>query len=232
MVATTGESERTYLVKLAEDYRSKGYEIKFQPNSDVLPEFLQAYKPDMLALGGGESVVVEVKARPLIKRDSEYLKSLSQSVEAHPGWRFELVILADDENGEDFNLDRLPGTRESLAMEEITSGLQFVKQLATSQPESALLYGWSLVEAILRLLAKHEGVGLKTFDAVYMIKTLVLEGVISRSDYQSLMDILPLRNATAHGFKVDRLNEHTVDTLVDLAQNLLSLLSLDQTADE
>ncbi len=232
MVATTGESERAYLIKLAEDYRNKGYEIKFQPDFDVLPEFLQAYKPDMLALGGNESVVVEVKTRPLVKRDSEYLKSLSQSVEGHPGWRFELVVLADDENGDDFDFDRLSGTQESLTVKEIVSGLQFANQLAATQMESAFLYAWSLVEATLRLLSKREEVSLKTFDVVYMIKTLVLEGVISRPDYQSLMDILPLRNAVAHGFKVDRLSEHTVDTLIDLTQNLLSLLSLDQTADE
>lgn len=224
MVTTTREPERAYLIKLAEDYRSKGYEIKFQPDPETLPEFLRGYKPDMLALGGDESVVVEVKARPLIKRDSNYLKSLSKSVEDHPGWRFELVVLATNGDQEGFELDRLPEARESLIIEEITPGLQFAKQLAMSQPESALLYVWSLTEAILRLLARHEEVSLKTFDALYMLKTLVSEGVISRSDYQSLIDNFPLRNAIAHGFKADRLTTQTVDNLVNLAENLLLLL--------
>lgn len=223
MVATTKESERAYLLRLVEEYRGKGYEVVFQPDRDILPDFLKSYRPDMLALGSNESVVVEVKARPIAKNDSEYLKSLSQIVEAHPGWRFELVVLASEE--EDYEPAKPSHFQGELRVQDIASGLTSAKRLALIQPESALLYAWSLVEAILRLLAKSEEIGLRTFDALYLIKTLVTEGVISRADYQLLTNILPLRNATAHGFKVDELNSNTVGELIDLAEQLLLLLN-------
>jgi hypothetical protein len=225
MVATTKEAEREYLLKLAKDYRGKDYQIVFQPSLDILPDFLREYKPDMLALGSHESVVVEVKSRPLLKGDSDYLKSLAQTVESHPGWRFELVVLAleDDQDGSD--LDHPSQLQETLQIQDIEAGLQSARKLILSQPESALLYVWSLIEAILRLLSKSEGISLKSFDAVYLIKTLVSEGVISRSDCQLLMNILPLRNAIAHGFKVDELDVKTIGELIDLSTQLLLLVN-------
>jgi uncharacterized protein YutE (UPF0331/DUF86 family) len=228
MVATARESEREYLLKLAEDYRGKDYQIVFQPPLDELPDFLREYKPDMLALGNHESVVIEVKARPLLEGDSDYLKSLAQAIEIHPGWRFELVVLAPDQAEDEFELTDFSPYRGNLRVQEIKPGLQIAKELAASQPESALLYAWSLVEAILRHLAKSEEISLKTFEALYLIKTLVAEGIISRSDYQSLIDTLPLRNAIAHGFKVDSLTANAVYELVNLGEKLLSLLASDE----
>ncbi|MGB5973721.1 MAG: hypothetical protein WBG38_10385 [Nodosilinea sp.] len=226
MVATTGELQRERLLELAEDYRSKGYEVAFQPRNDTLPDFLKAYRPDMLAFGSDESVVVEVKARPLAKSDSEYLQSLAQTIKSHPGWRFELVVLAPEGNREDLGL--VTSSQKSFKVRDIQAGLQFARNSVVNQLESALLYAWSWVEAILRLLAEKEEVSLKSFDARYLIKMLVVEGVISRSDYQMLISILPLRNAAAHGFKVDELNANQVYELVNLAEDLLSLLSSDE----
>jgi hypothetical protein len=223
MVTTTRESERAYLLRLVEEYRGKGYEIVCQPDRDALPDFLKSYRPDMLAFGNNESVVVEVKARPLAENDADYLKSLSQSVESHPGWRFELVVLASEDNDEQSVTPSL--FHREMRIQDIASGLASAKQLALVQPESALLYVWSLVEAILRLLAKSEEISLRNFDAPYLIKTLVAEGVISRDDYQFLTSVLPLRNATAHGFKVDELTANTVGELIDHAEQLLLLLN-------
>lgn len=46
MVTQTTNLERERLLQLAEEYRDKGYEISFHPNSEDLPDFLRNYRPD------------------------------------------------------------------------------------------------------------------------------------------------------------------------------------------
>jgi hypothetical protein len=196
MATPTANLERERLLQLAEEYRDKGYEISFHPNPEDLPDFLRNYRPDMIVRRGDEAVIIEVKSRRSLNSSSrQYLQNLAQSVEQHPGWRFELVMT----NPEDVVYSSR--AESSLQQSEIETRLQVARQLATQHPESAILYSWSLVEATLRLVAEHEGMSLQRLDSLYLVKQLVTEGVISRPEYQLLMDALSLRNAIAHGFK-------------------------------
>ncbi|MFN6538974.1 MAG: hypothetical protein RM021_021830 [Nostoc sp. EkiNYC01] len=218
------EKEREQLLKLAQEYRQKGYEVFFHPNPEDLPEFLNNYRPDMIVRRGEENVVIEVKSRSSLTFPSnQYLRNLAEAVEKHPGWRFELVIT----NSEDtFYLQK---AERSLEEYEIKSQLQVARQLITQHPELAILSSWSLVEATLRLIAQKEEVNLQKFHPPYLVKQLAAEGVISKSEYQLLMDILPLRNAIVHGFKTTELNQNTVHELIDLTEQLLRTL---HTGDE
>ncbi len=63
MATPTANLERERLIKLAEEYRDKGYEILIHPNLEDLPDFLRNYRPDMIARREDEAVVIEVKSR-------------------------------------------------------------------------------------------------------------------------------------------------------------------------
>ena len=63
METSTANLERERLLKLAEEYREKGYEVFFHPNLENLPDFLNHYRPDMIVRRGEENVVIEVKSR-------------------------------------------------------------------------------------------------------------------------------------------------------------------------
>ncbi|MDZ8108138.1 MAG: hypothetical protein RM338_21285 [Nostoc sp. DedQUE12a] len=218
------EREREQLLKLAQEYRQKGYEVFFHPNPEELPEFLNNYRPDMIVRRGEENVVIEVKSRSSLSSPSnQYLRNLAQAVEKHPGWRFELVMTNPEDTMYSLKAER------SLQEYEIESQLQVARQLTTQNPESAILYSWALVEATLRLIAQNEELSLQGFDPRYLVKQLAAEGVISKSEYQLLMDVFPLRNAIAHGFKTTELTQNTVYELIELTEQLLRTL---HTGDE
>ncbi|MEH2352042.1 hypothetical protein [Nostoc sp.] len=224
METPTANLERERLLKLAEEYREKGYEVFFHPNPEDLPDFLNHYRPDMIVRRGDENVVIAVKSRSSLNSSSnQYLGNLAQAVEKHPGWRFELVMTNPEDTTYSLKAEA------SLQQDEIESQLQVARQLTTQHPESAILYSWSLVEATLRLIAQKEELSLKKFDPRYLVNKLVTEGVISKSEYQLLMNALPLRNSIAHGFKTTQITQNYVYELIELTEQLLRTL---HTGDE
>ncbi|MDZ8188298.1 MAG: hypothetical protein RMX96_26015 [Nostoc sp. ChiSLP02] len=224
MTTSSANLEKERLLKLAEEYRQKGYEVFVRPNSEDLPEFLNNYRPDMIVRRGEENVVIEVKSRSSLSSPSnQYLRNLAQAVEKHPGWRFELVMTNPEDVMYSLKAER------SLQEHEIESQLEVARQLTIQHPESAILYCWSLVEATLRLIAQKEELSLERFDPRYLVKQLATEGVISKSEYQLLMNALLLRNSIAHGFKTTELTQNTVCESIELTEQLLRTL---HTGDE
>jgi len=230
MTTATLDIERERLLKLAEEYKSKGYEILLHPNPEDLPDFLKGYRPDMIVRRGDEAVIIEVKSRSSFDSAStQYLRKLAGVVEHHSGWRFEFVMV---NAGEMVNADEttdLSKTEGSLQKHEIKLRLQIARQLAGEYSESAILYSWSLVEATLRLVAEAEELSLSKFDTRYLVKKLTIEGVISQSEYQLLMKAHSLRNVIAHGFKTTEVTQNSVYELIDMAEQLLSALPIDDS---
>lgn len=216
MATPTANIERERLLKLAQEYRDKGYEVSFEPDLEDRPDFLKSYRPDMIVRRGDEAVIIEVKSRASLNSSStQYLRNLAQLVKQYPGWRFELVMT----NPEDAAY--LPEAEGSLQAPEIELRLQVAKQLAAQHPEAAVLYAWSLIEATLRLVAEKEELSLQRFDPLYLVKQLAVEGAISRSEYQLLMNALSLRNAIAHGFKTTQPTQDFVGELIKMTEQLL-----------
>ena len=222
MATLTANREREQLLKIAEEYRQKGYEILFAPNLEDLPEFLKSYRPDLIVRRGEESVIIEVKSRTSLNSSST--QYLAQAVAKNPGWRFELMMT----NSEDA-VDILKA-EDSFQESEIELGLQVAKQLVTQHLESAMLYSWSLVEATLRIVAQKEELSLQRLEPHYLVKKLTAEGVISKSEYQLLMNSLSLRNPIAHGFKSTQLTENSVYELIAIAAKLLKDLHSSEEA--
>ena len=222
MATLTVNREREQLLKIAEEYRQKGYEILFPPNLEDLPDFLKSYRPDLIVRRGEESVIIEVKSRTSLNSSST--QYLAQAVAKNPGWRFELMMT----NSEDA-VD-IPKAEDSFQESEIELGLQVAKQLVTQHLESAMLYSWSLVEATLRIVAQKEELSLQRLEPHYLVKKLTAEGVISKSEYQLLMNSLSLRNPIAHGFKSTQLTENSVYELIAIAAKLLKDLHSSEEA--
>ncbi|PIG93866.1 hypothetical protein [Gloeocapsopsis sp. IPPAS B-1203] len=211
--------ERERLLKIAQEYREKGYQVLFQPQLEELPDFLRGYQPDMVAQRGEEKVVVEVKSRFSLNASSaQSLRYLAQEIEKHPGWRFELVMTNPNDS---IHSTQIEG---SLQEQEIASRVEVAKELADKHPESAILYAWALAEATLRLLAQREGLSLQGFDPAYLLKQLVTEGVISKTEYDLLRNTSSLRNAIAHGFKAAQLTPNSVHELLGVTDQLLRSL--------
>jgi len=227
MSTLTIDIKREKLLKLAQEYQQKGYKVSLHPNLEDLPEFLKKYRycPDMIAYGGEESVVLDIKSRASLNTSSDQLRALANEIEITPGWRLELVMINPKDETYSSQVER------SLKQNEIESQLQAVSQLSSQHLESAFLFCWSLVEATLRLVAGQEFDVLQRVDPLYLIKQLATEGVISRSEYQLLMSAYSMRSAIAHGFKTTQLSSNILSELIKMTEQLLQTLKTNPLVD-
>jgi Holliday junction resolvase-like predicted endonuclease len=138
--------ERQRARAIAEEYRSKGYEVIEQPSPEQLPEFLAGYQPDVLVRRGDEAIIVEVKSRSSLARDSR-ITEMARLVQTERHWNFELVLVGEEEQ-----LSVPEGVRP-LERDDILRGIEAAERLLAAEfLAAALLQAWSTLEATLRLL--------------------------------------------------------------------------------
>ena len=212
-------AQRKQLAEVADRYSQQGYEIIFPPDYDKLPDAIAIYNPDLVVRNGRETVVVLVRSnRSSDFNNDRYLSHLAKEIESYSDWRLELIV------NKSSNADNSPIALESLQIDEVKSKLPVARQLAEQHPEAAFLYYWSLIEATVRLLVAKERLNLREFNFKGLIKELVFNGVISRSQYQTLEEAFQIRNATAHGFKARPVDYSDIQQLNQLQQELLTEL--------
>lgn len=85
--------EHQRLLRLAREYRQKGYHVTLHPSPEQLPPSLSNCSLDLLAVSETKVVAAEVRTKEnLTLNGSEDLRRISESVQSIPGWEFELVI--------------------------------------------------------------------------------------------------------------------------------------------
>jgi hypothetical protein len=121
------------LASVAAEYENRGYKVRLQPAAADVPEFLGGFEPDLIAIGNGESVVVEVKAGKELFETQQSITAMEAAVRGRPGWRFELVI--DGSN---------PELGRSLAAPQIETSIKEANELQRGgHVVAALLLLWS-----------------------------------------------------------------------------------------
>ena len=200
---------------VAEDYRNKSFEVIEEPSPEQLPDFLSAYRPDLLIRKGDVAIVVEVKTRASLAADPQ-VRNLAQLLQKHPGWSFELVIVGEQEK-----LDT-PEAARPFDRVDIQKNIQTAGELLDSGfPEAGFLLAWSGLEATIRLLSEDEGISLDRFTPPYILKQAVTNGVISRDEYNLLMSAMKYRNAVVHGFKIKPFDSEIARDLIVTTERLL-----------
>jgi REase_AHJR-like len=218
MEATTSR-ERQRARAIAEEYRSRGYEVIEQPSPEQLPEFLAGYHPDVLVQRGDEAIIVEVRSRSSLTKDPR-IREMARLVQAEPHWNFELVVVGEEE--------QLSAPEEARPFErdDILRGIEVAERLVASGfSEAALLQAWSTLEATVRLLSEEEGFVLERLTPLSILTQATSNGVISRDDYNFLTKVMKYRNALAHGFKTLDFDPALVTELVNLTKRLLQSIS-------
>ncbi|WP_395090191.1 hypothetical protein [Armatimonas sp.] len=189
MTALTQHNQK--ILEVADDYRRRGYVVYIEPTGKNLPTFLQEFRPDLVAEGLEDSVVVEVK-----KIGSKAAKSwpqLMKLVQQHPGWRLEVV-------GLDRDADQV---HPLLTASEIEGRLeQGQRLLRATSTDTALLVIWSAVEAILRHISEKTSLETPDYRTGTLVTRLYSNGEMDREDYDVLIQGISWRNSLAHGFSV------------------------------
>lgn len=207
-------SERQRIERIAEEYRSKGYEVLVEPLGSDLPSFLEDERPDLIARRGDERLVIELKP-PSSRPELGKARRLAERVQKEPGWKLVLIALSPAE-------ELLPGEQLSLLdSPEVEQHLAHAHRLlGMGRAEAALLLAWAAVEAQLRWLAKQEEIPLPRPGTLTLLRQLVSLGLIDREHYQALFDAFKARSVVAHGFKPQADIGSTVSTLLELSKTL------------
>ena len=198
------------LSSVAERYRQLGYKVMVSPPSKKLPRFLSKFRPDIVAEGPDESVVVEVTSS-VKERGAAYWKELARVVQRHPKWRLELITGAAKRR-----------MRQTMNQELVRERLQEGQRLAEQGMLAAsLLITWSAVEAAMRLAAKRNEIDLPDQRPAVLISRLYTDGVLERQEYDFLLDVFRVRNAIAHGFDQERVRRTVLKKLQQIGLHLL-----------
>jgi uncharacterized protein YutE (UPF0331/DUF86 family) len=207
--------ERQQTLKVAEEYRNKGYTVTIGPKAEQLPEFLSGYRPGLLVKKGKNARIVEVATHSSLAKDSR-VKDLARILEKKPGWRFDLVLVSEEEKVD------APEDAVSLARDEILQRLQESERLLDAGAvEAAILTAWATSEAAVRLLITEEGIALDRPLSEVVIKQAVMNGVISREEYDFLERARKYRNALAHGYKVSDLDPMLAKEIIQTTKHIL-----------
>lgn len=206
--------ESRKLQEIARSYSERGYRVVQQPGPEQLPKFLEGTQPDLIAQSEAESVIIEVKIGT-DRAATESYQSLADRVRGQPGWRFRLVIV--DPRSEGF----LPVDDPVLTLSEIEERLAEARRMISQgAADTVLLIGWTVLEALLRLLAQRGNLPLELAPSGLLVRELYSLGVLSQEEFQAIDGISKLRNGIAHGFGTHAGME-TVSELNQLAEKLL-----------
>ena len=199
----------------AGELTEKGYRVLIEPSRQDLPFDLGTYTPDLVAIKDGEGIILEVKVnhgRVSVDR----LQELAERVRSHQGWRFMLVTL--DDTAQRIFPD---GEGDLPSWSEMGIDLAKVQTLVNEKMlNPALLYLWSIVEAMLRKRAIVVNLPIERFPSQHLLSHMYSSGEISMSEFDLFKALNEKRNKAAHGM-VTTLDVNELAEALNTTQNLL-----------
>ena len=209
MSSSSGIKDETRL-SVVEKYRQLGYKVTVSPPSKELPRFLSKFRPDIVAEGPDESVVIEVTSS-VKERGAAYWKELSRVVKRHPRWRLELIADASKRR-----------MRQTMNKDRVRKRLLEGQRLAElGMLAASLLITWSAVEAAMRLAGQENEIDLPDQRPAAVISRLYTDGVLERREYDFLVDVFGVRNAVTHGFDQGAIKRNVLKKLQQIGLRLL-----------
>jgi hypothetical protein len=197
--ASGAERER----RATEILRREGYDVVSHPETHPLPFDLEGYQPDLIATRGDEKLVVEVRESAAHTSIDRY-RAIAETVGSHPGWRFVLVTVEDEEPRSATEEPLRPLTWEEV-LERAKSGQELVE---SGRGDAALLLLWTAFEAALRRHAADERIPAERMPVSILLKHLYSSGELSVEHFESANRFLQARNKAFHGFQTKDLERN------------------------
>jgi hypothetical protein len=203
-----------FLLQLADQYRSEGYDVSTAGEGTLPPELSNLRDHvDLIARKNGRSVAIEVK-----RRDQLYQLNPPEAarIQALPGWSYDLAVYPPD------GIDDIPLEDGEPSPEYVESLLAEARRaLDLDQNRAAFLVAWSAVETAMRTAARREDLDIERGVPRFVLTTLYSDGVVSDEDYERLRVCLNKRNRLVHGLPVDQLEPGEIEFLIECARHLL-----------
>ena len=203
--------------QVADQYRAEGYRVVVAPGPGQVPDFVPDDGVDLIAYKGEERVIIEVKTREDLRGNAK-LVEMARLVNDQPGWRFDLVVLNSQING-----DRVPPGASEPSLEQIVRNLELAERLSDSgELASSLMIAWATLEAAMRRSARSAEIEVKSYSPLFLLTVLYSNGLLDRGEFDTLSEALKLRNAFAHGMNPAAIDPSVPRSVVSIARKLIA----------
>ncbi len=218
MSVNTSEVEREALYRLKEKFEAEGYRFILNPVRGDLPDFLQDYQPDALALGSNENVVVEAKHRRTKASDIS-LTHLAQKISSRSGWR--LLVVYTGENPDDIvELRRAEQSQIYLALQDLR------KLMIHGTNRIVLVAAWSMFEALARSLYTEGDSGASRAQSpTQVVERLASDGYLDLDEARRLRTLISARNRAVHGDLTVNVPDDDIQFMLDKADEINCILN-------
>lgn len=209
---TSLEREAEILDKVRQSLIAEGYEVVVEPNSLLLPTFLQGFRPDALAYRADKNLVVEVSTQsPLAEKR---LKKLQELVSSQREWELRLIWTSKDSSSRSPQQSTPTAIRRTL--------VEIEQLIAADQPKAGLLLGWAAFESIGRSIQPENLAKPQT--PARLVEQLAMAGIVLPAEADELRALIPKRNRLIHGELSIDVRKRDVVSLVTILRRLLDSL--------
>jgi len=212
MTQTASRRERAVLLTITPRLEAEGFEVFLHPGGELLPPFMQGYRPDAIAVKPDKKIAIEVKAggEDEAKRLGPKLQAMFAS---QKDW--ELRILYAPPASSDPEI--APESKARIA----DMLLRLPSLYRQGGAVAALLTGWSAFEAAARRLMPDDFE--RPQPPSQMLETLASHGAVTPDEADLLRRLGRLRNQAAHGKLDVMMTEVELEQLIAVTRVLLEL---------
>jgi uncharacterized protein YutE (UPF0331/DUF86 family) len=208
--------ENVVLERLVPDLESQGYDVFVHPNKQMVPPFLGAYVPDLIALRDDKNLVIEIKHRN--GRTENVLKDLAKRFDGQDRWEFRIVWINPSESQDGLTLQ----SREAIS----TRLKEISRLLGAGFVDSAMLMAWATFEAIGRKLMPKEFA--RPQSPGRLVQVLAKEGHITPDEGDVLRQLVDMRNRFIHGELTTAISRPQVESFVRILSSLANNIGVSE----
>jgi uncharacterized protein YutE (UPF0331/DUF86 family)/Holliday junction resolvase len=206
----SSSTEREVLEREIGRLEAEGYDVFVAPGLSVAPPFLKDYTPDVVAIGKGKKVAIEIAGPTSAKRSQ--LARIAAQFESHPDWEFRIIWVEPTSSAQAVPV-------QSIArIEDAISEIEGLKRQGLYRP--AFLLGWSAFEAASRALVAGEFARPQPPDR--LVDVLSSEGYLEPQDADTMRILTDTRNRLVHGALDADVGPADVERLVRIIRSMTS----------
>ena len=197
-IAISRNLERNKLRYLINEYSSLGYSVFANYKDYPKPENIGQFVPDLILKKGEETIIVEITTQQTSKRLGKKMEQLARYAEEHENIRFDVVYTNPR--------PRLSSKEKEISNEILLTEIQ--KRLLSDSKELSKIGNYEasfimltilLENALMKFAVKKKAISIhETIPTTKLVPFLLRQGVISKSNSESIMKFLAYRNKIIH----------------------------------
>ena len=207
-----GSSEAEVMESLLPKYQAEGFDVYVNPSPSILPPFMQAYRPDAIALKKDKKIAIEVVGSSA--RSGQKIQTLQSLFADQSDWELRVFYASPVASSKSL---------EIVSTAAISESIQRVVDLKQAgHPLPALVMAWAAFEAVGRALLPHQFQRPQT--PARLVEVLGSEGYITPEEADTLRLASAVRNAVVHGQLDSTVDQKMLETFVAILKTLIKLL--------